>query len=163
MKKYNPVIATLLLLPTSLCFANGILSDMDPHTSYIELSAKEMDSARGAAMIYGQAYPSTTSGLVTHMVTYKGWGNLYDYTSYNYIGSSYSGGTYYFSENGVDVYRVGGDSWKADTKSAPTTWVNANSQQIEYHYQILNPSTGSPTPYAFRALAWNRPINKFFW
>lgn len=146
----------------STAIAGGIIHDVSKSSTVLAIPINEMSELRGAALIISQPYPSVVSGLKTHMVSYKGWGSIYDYVSYNYIGSSYSGGSITRQYNG-NTYLVGGDEWKADLYSGPNTWTNANSQLIEYHYQILNPGSGAPSAYALRDLAWNRPISKFFW
>lgn len=129
------------------------------------MSTLEMKEARGAALIVGQPTPSVTRGLKKHMVTWKKFGSKADYKSYNYIGNTYqpaSFNAYTFSYNGGSYY-VAGDQWLADDISSPSSWSLANTYLKEYHYQVLNPSTGAPTAYAFRETTWNRPISKFNW
>lgn len=132
------------------------------------ISAEVMDDAsldevRGTALIYTTTMPSVTYGKRTHHITYSGFGDLGDYTSYNYIGSGYNPGLYSYTYNGVS-YAVAGDQWWADWTSDPDEWRLAYASVIEYHYQILDPDDDySPTNYAFWASAWNRPLGTYSW
>lgn len=123
----------------------------------------ELGEIKGAALIYGQPYPSVTAGKKEHFVTYKGWGSYSDYNAYNYIGNGYDPSAVLYYSYGGSYYRVAGDQWLADLYSSPYTWNRANSQVIDQHFQVLDPNTLAPTAYAFRDSAWNRPITTFSW
>lgn len=140
-----------------------------------EIDDVKLDFVRGAGIVvippsfpkvqtlYGQALPSVSQGMKTHMVTYKSWGSTADYTSYNYIGFSYDpNAAKTYSYNG-QVFAVTGDEWLADRLSAPTAWNLKNSSKIDYHYQVLDRFTGALTASAFRYSLWNRPLTTFKW
>jgi len=123
-----------------------------------------LDTVRGAAVIYNQVLPSTTTSVVKHHVTWKHFGSQADYRSYNYVGASFvpnTVGTY----NG---YYVVGDQYLADTISTGTDWSLANSFDIDNHLQVFLEDQNNPGSYylsnaAFRDTSWNRPLGTFTW
>lgn len=152
-KNYFYLFAVMVLLMFSAATSmadNAIMESLKNQG----ISTKTMDNAslnavRGAALISGQPAPSVVWGLKQHHVTYSGFGAIADYRSYVYVGSGYNTNAQIFTYNGNN-YLVGGDQWLADLTSTPNTWNAAYAQLAEYHYQILNPTTGLPTTYAFR-------------
>jgi len=162
--KIKIVPALCLFLSTGITYAEiPILDKVNVSSPYKAMSSKDMEKSRGAALIINQPHPSTTEGIVTHQVTYLGWGNTSDYNSYNYIGNFFNNGDYIsYSYNGGTYYTMG-DLWEADMLSDPNSWNASNAQLIEYHLQVMDPATFQPTEFAFRESDWNRPITTFSW
>lgn len=150
---------------------NSILSSLKAQgVSHAVMDDAALDAARGTALtvLVGQSQPSYIGGIKTHHVTWKGFGSVYDYNQYNYIGNAWTPGVYNMDYAGGSIlpagtYRVGGDQWWADTQSSPYSWSKANSDLFEIHYQVLYPSDGSPSQYAFHESVWNRPLTTFIW
>ena len=148
---------------------NAILASLENQGVTMEMmDDTALDSVRGTAVIYGASYPSVTTGFKEHHVTYKGFGADGDYRSYNYIGNSWSPYNFTVSYEGgallpAGTYLAAGDDWLVDRTSSPNSWNSYYAELAEYHYQVLYPDTGNPSPYAFHASAWNRPLTTFTW
>lgn len=159
-------LATMLVaLPATGHAANPILASLQSKgVEAVQMDEQQLNNARGAALITGQPLPSVTTGLKTHMVTWKKFGSQTDYRSYSWEGSSYdTTNNYIYSEDGVNSYYVAGDRWLADKVSNVNSWNAANATLIDLHLQILDPNTKAPSNYGFRSTSWNRPISTFSW
>lgn len=158
-------LLSVITMSSSVFSGNPILDSLKQQGVKVQtLADEDLGKIRGAALIVGQPMPSVTLGFKEHFVTYIGWGSMVDYGSYIYTGGGYNpGAEKYFLYEG-NTYRVAGDSWLADLVSSPTSWNRAYAQEVEYHYQILDPNNSyAPSSFAFRETAWNRPISTFSW
>lgn len=111
--------------------------------------------------------PSQSFGIREHQVSYFGWGSVYDYRYYNYVGSGTTPGAQLVQYQG-SYYPVAGDVWLADMTSPYGQWNRNNAQQVEIHFQIVRADAqGNVTevsPFGLHATAgWNRPMTTFSW
>lgn len=156
-------ITAFASITTNTIAKNPILENLEKKGVDVGIiSDASLAKIKGAAVITGQPRPSYMVGTKNHHITYLKWVSVNDYRSYNYVGSDFSSG-YSVKNFAEGSFLVAGDAWLADLKSNSTSWSLANSEVIEFHYQIIHPETKVPTEYALRESAWNRPITKFNW
>lgn len=165
-KTYVSIVTTAIfaLSAVSVMANTAIIDSLETQGVSINLiDDQHLDSIRGGiTYIYGQPYPSATSGMKKHHITYKGYGSQSDYRSYNYVGNGYTPGKFKVSYGGIIKWSVG-DQWLADHTSSPYNWNLAYTTRKDTHYQILDDTTYALTNQAYRSSSWNRPINKFYW
>lgn len=145
--------------------ANPILESLEQQDmAPALLTDGELAQIRGAALqkIINMPSPSVTMGIREHLVTYKKFGSVTDYSSYRYIGSSYDAQASLALNYGGVKIRTAGDVWLADKYSSAYEWKRVNASPIERHLQALD-ANGRPLGYGFRDSLWNRPISRFFW
>jgi len=153
-----------LLSAPAVSFAdNAILASLESQgVSTSQISNAEMKEIKGAAIITNEAKPTTTRGLFTYMVSWKGAGSQADYRSYRIVGNFFDGDRKLTKKEGGTTYQVAGDSWMADKSGNPNQWVASRASEIDGHYQILD-SAGNPTNQAIRNTSWNRPLTTRSW
>lgn len=155
---------TLAMSMSAMASDNAILASLESQGVQVQQIANaDMDEIRGAALISYQPTPSVTQGHKTHQVSWKGFGSKADYRSYQYVGSGYSPNEKLYYQYQGGTYRIAGDEWLADDVSGPQAWNRAYSYLKEYHFQVIDDTTGAVSPFAFRETAWNRPISTFRW
>lgn len=166
MKEKIVVLSAILLSSASISIyaENAILSSLsDSGVTAAQLSDNEMREIKGAALISGQPKPTTTRGLFTYQVSWKGAGSQQDYRSYRIVGNSFDSDIRLKRTEGGKTYDVAGDRWLADRSGNPNQWVASRATEIEYHYQILNGPGGEATDQGLRNTNWNRPISTRSW
>ncbi len=157
---------SLYLLTSGSCMAaNPILDALAQQgATPVLIPDVQLAAIKGAAMqkILNMPAPSVTLGIREHLVTYKRFGRYEDYSSYRYVGFSYSPQASHPVTYQGERFTTVGDIWLADKYSSAYQWKRVNASPIEYHLQAVD-QNNRLLPFGLRDAAWNRPISKFSW
>ncbi|MDR9837232.1 hypothetical protein [Herbaspirillum huttiense] len=168
MKYLRSIQLYLTVVAAPACSAqsvNPILDALRSDEVAVQLlQDDELIRIKGTALqrIENMVSPSVTMGVKEHQVTYRKFGSLADYSSYRYIGFSYSAQSKQRINFKGQAYDTVGDIWLADRYSNPYEWRRMNAVVIERHLQDVA-KDGTLRPAGFRDAGWNRPINRFSW
>ncbi len=157
-KSLVTLAAAFTLTASSFTFAeSNILSALTQQGVKAEiLTDNILSETRGAAMqVLQNTAPSQLTGNKKYYLTYSGFGNDQDYQSYDLVSTSYSHGPWAVNIFG-NTYQAVGDDWYADAISNPGSFNLANSQHVDYHYQIFHPGTNILSATSVRDTLWNR-------
>lgn len=157
---------SVCLLASGPCMGNNPILEalVQQGATPVVIPDEQLAAIKGAAMrkIVNMPAPSVTMGIREHLVTYKRFGRYEDYSSYRYVGFSYSPQASHPVKYQGEWINTFGDIWLADKYSSAYQWKRVNASPIEYHLQAVD-QNNRLLPFGLRESIWNRPISKFSW